>query len=41
MIYYSGYDLFNENDSFYTDICSTFTSENGTDMTLADRKKEI
>ena len=41
MIYYSGYDLFNENDSFYTDICSTFTSQNGTDMTLADRKKEI
>ena len=37
----SGYDLFNEEDSFYTDICSTFTSENGTDMTLADRKKEI
>ena len=36
----SGYDLFNESDSFYTDICSTFTSENGTDMTLNDRKKK-
>ena len=37
----SGYDLFNESDPFYTDICSTYTSTNGTDMTLADRKKEI
>ena len=37
----SGYDLFNESDAFYTDICSTYTSENGTDMTLEDRKKEI
>ena len=37
----SGYDLFNENDDFYTDICSIYTSSNGTDMTLADRKKEI
>ena len=37
----SGYDLFNESDPFYTDICSTYTSANGTDMTLADRKQEI
>ena len=37
----SGYNLFNENDSFYNDICSTFTSENGTDMLLSDRKKDI
>ena len=37
----SGYDLFNENDDFYTDICSIYTSANGTDMTLDDRKKEI
>ena len=37
----SGYNLFNENDSFYNDICSTYTSENGMDMTLSDRKKEI
>ena len=37
----SGYDLFNESSDFYTDICSTFTSQNGTDMTLEDRKKEI
>ena len=37
----SGYNLFDENDSFYTDICSTYTTKNGTDMTLSDRKKEI
>ncbi len=37
----SGYNLFNESDSFYTDICSTYTSQNGTDMTLGDRKQEI
>ena len=37
----SGYNLFNESDPFYTDICSTYTSTNGTDMTLADRKQEI
>ena len=36
-----GYDLFNESSEFYTDICSTYTSANGTDMTLNDRKKEI
>ena len=37
----SGYDLFNENDSFYNDICAIYTSENGTDMLLSDRKKDI
>ena len=36
-----GYDLFDENNEFYTDICSVFTSENGTDMTLNDRKQLI
>ena len=34
----SGYNLFDLNDSFYNDICSTYTTENGTDLTLADRK---
>ena len=34
----SGYNLFDENDSFYTDICSTYTTENGTDIILSDRK---
>ena len=37
----SGYNLFNLNDSFYNDICTTFTTENGTDLTLADRKNLI
>ena len=34
----SGYNLFNENDSFYNDICSTFTTINGSDITLKDRQ---
>ena len=33
-----GYDLFNENDKFYNDICTPFTSKNGADVTLDDRK---
>ena len=33
----SGYDLYNINDSFYQDLCSPFTSENGTDILLSDR----
>ena len=37
----SGYNLFNENDSFYNDICATYTNENGTDMLLSDRKSDI
>ena len=37
----SGYNLFDSSDGFYNDICTTYTSENGTDMTLEDRKKEI
>ena len=37
----SGYNLFDEKDPFYSDICCTYTSQNGTDMTLVDRKKEI
>ena len=36
-----GYDLFNSNDSFYNDICATYTTENGTDMGLNDRKNAI
>ena len=34
----SGYDLFNIESSFYKDICTPFTSSNGTDVSLADRK---
>ena len=37
----SGYNIFDENDSFYNDICATYTSENGTDMLLSDRKDDI
>ena len=37
----SGYNLFNKSDSFYNDICATYTSENGTDVLLSDRKKDI
>ena len=37
----AGYNLFNLDDNFYNDICSTYTSVNGTDLTLADRKNII
>ena len=36
-----GYDLFNPNDSFYNDICTKYRTENGTDVTLTDRKKDF
>ena len=32
-----GYDMFNINDPFYQDICTTFDSSNGTDILLSDR----
>ena len=34
----SGYNLFDVNDSFYNDICATYTTQNGTDIILNDRK---
>ena len=37
----SGYDLFNLNNSFYNDICTTYTTKDGTDLTLLDRKNII
>ena len=37
----SGYNFFDENDPFYNDICMTYTTENGTDMSIYDRKQEI
>ena len=37
----SGYNLFDLNDEFYKDICSPYTTENGTDLTLADRKNLV
>ena len=36
-----GYNLFDSNDSFYHDICSLYTTQNGTDITLLDRKNII
>ena len=37
----SGYNLFNKSDDFYQDICTTYTSANGTDILLSGRKKDI
>ena len=36
-----GYNLFNQNDSFYNDICTKYTTENETDLTLIDRRNDI
>ncbi len=36
-----GYNIFDENDTFYNDICSKYTTENGTDITLNDRRVDI
>ena len=33
-----GYDLYDNNNSFYSDICTQYTSQNGTDVQLSDRK---
>ena len=33
-----GYDLFDANNSFYIDPCAPYTSTNGTDVSLRDRK---
>ena len=33
----SGFNLFDLNNSFYNDICTTYTTENGTDIILMDR----
>ena len=35
-----GYDLYDINGEFYQDICSSFTSANGTDILLSDRKSD-
>ena len=36
----SGYDLFNIDDPFYSDLCSPYKSQNGTDVLLSDRKND-
>lgn len=33
-----GYNLFNDSDSFYNDICTLYKSKNGTDILLTDRQ---
>jgi len=33
----SGYNLFDLNDSFYNDVCTTYTTADGTDLVLVDR----
>ena len=37
----SGYNLFDSKDSFYNDICAAFTTQNGTDILLYDRRMDI
>ena len=37
----SGYNLFDANDSFYNDVCTTFKTENNTDITIEDRRKHF
>ena len=37
----SGYNLFNATDNFYNDICTTYTSESGTDVSIIDRQNEL
>ena len=36
-----GYNLFDKNDKFYTDICTPYKSENGTDVPLSDRYNDF
>ena len=36
-----GYNIFDSEDPFYNDICTSFTSKNGTDMILSDRQNDI
>ena len=41
--YYANYgiDIFDAEDPFFNDICYPFTTEDNTDITLADRRKDI
>ena len=36
-----GYNIFDSEDPFYNDICTPFTTKNGTDMILPDRQNDI
>ena len=37
----SGYNIFDHNDSFYNDICSKYTTDNETDISLNDRRNYV
>ena len=37
----NGYNIFDSSDDFYNDICATYTTVNGTDMLIEDRKKNM
>ena len=37
----SGYNLYNKSDPFYNEICTPYTTINGTDILLLDRKVDI
>ena len=37
----NGYNIYDSGDDFYNDICTTYTTVNGTDMLIEDRKKNI
>ena len=34
-------DMYNQKSDFYSDICYTYTSGSGTDLTLKDRQDEF
>ena len=36
-----GYNIFDSNDDFYNDICTPYTSENGTDLTISLRQSTV
>ena len=36
-----GYNLFDPNDTFYNDMCATYTTQNDTDILLYDRRMDI
>ena len=41
MLSNEGYNLFDNKDLFYNDNCATYTTENGTDILLYDRRMDI
>ena len=41
MLSKDGYNLFDEKDSFYNDICATYTNDKGTDVLLSDRRTDF